>query len=246
MQKHYFIFIIIFSILTGCTGYVVENDAVYYRDWNEARGSGKRLLKGLDPKTFEVLENDDYGKDLNFVYYNGNPIAAADPKTFKLVAGLYAVDKIKAYYAGDSIEASSSNDFKIIDSYYSSDYKDIYYTTKPLHVCKIKSFKIFPNESNQWDYQRWTTDGCFYYFMNFKIPSEDYKNIFLFNGSAGIAKDKKWVYMMDRKINFDIEGNKILDTVDVATFTVTNYLDCRDKFGCINVYHGREDCNKSN
>ena len=80
--------------------------------------------------------------------------------------------------------------------------------------------------------------------MNFKIPSDDYKNLFLFKGSAGIAKDKKWVYMMDRKINFDEEGNKILDTVDAATFTVTNYLECKDKYGCINVYHGREDCNK--
>ena len=244
MTKHYHLFIFIVSILPACTGYVVENDGVYYRDWNEARGSGKRLLKKLDPKSFEVLDNNDYGKDINFVYYNGNPIAGADPGTFKFVGDLYAVDKFKAYYAGDSIESSSSNDFKIIDSYYSSDYKDIFYTTKPLHVCTINNLKIFKNENNESDYQRWATDGCFYYFMNFKIPSDDYKNLFLFKGSAGIAKDKKWVYFMDRKINFDEEGNKILDTVDAATFTVTNYLECKDKFGCINVYHGREDCNK--
>jgi hypothetical protein len=244
MKRLYYISIFILSIATGCTGYVVENDGVYYKDWNEARGSGKRLLKDLDPQTFEVLENDDYGKDKRFVYYQGNPINGADPITFKFVGDLYAIDKYRAYYAGDSIQSSSSNGFKIIDSYYSSDYKDIYYTTKPLHVCTPRDFKIFPNTNNESEYQRWATDGCYYYFMNFKIPSEDYKNVFLFKESAGFAKDKKWVYMMDRKINFDEEGNKILDTVDIATFTVTNYINCKDKFGCINPYHGREECDK--
>ncbi|MEZ4804716.1 MAG: DKNYY domain-containing protein [Bacteroidia bacterium] len=242
MIKYSHIALVILFILTGCSGYVVEDEGVYYKDWNEARGSSKRLLKDLDPKTFEVLDDDDYGKDFKFVYYHGNPIIGADPKTFKVVGDQYAIDKNRAYYAGLAIETSSSKGFKIIDSYYSCDNKDYYYTTKPLHVCSTKDFKIFPNPNNESEYQRWATDGCYYYYMNFKIPSDDYKNVTLFKGSHGFAKDKSWVYCMDRKINFDAEGNKIIDTVDVATFTVTNYLDCRDKFGCINPYHGREDC----
>ncbi len=199
-------------------------------------------MKDLDPGTFEVLGNNDYGKDIKYVYYKGNPISGADPATFKFVSDLYATDKFRAYYAGDSIQSSSNNEFKIIDSYYSSNYKDIYYTTKPLHVCSTKEFTIYPNPNNESEYQRWATDGCYYYFMNYKIPSDDYKNVILFKGSAGFAKDKKWVYKMDRKINFDEDGNKILDTVDVATFSVKNYIDCKDKFGCINPYHGRQEC----
>lgn len=90
--------------------------------------------------------------------------------------------------------------------------------------------------------ERWATDGCFYYFNQHKIPSDDYKNVYLYRGSAGFAKDRRWVYFRNRKINFDQDGQRILDTADVETFEVRGYLDCRDKFGCINPYHGREQC----
>lgn len=91
-------------------------------------------------------------------------------------------------------------------------------------------------------FERWSTDGCFYYFNNFKIPSNDYENIKFFIGSAGFAKDKRWVYYRDRKINYNGKGERIIDTVDVETFNVTNYLDCSDKFGCLNHVHGRKNC----
>ncbi|MFZ9956226.1 MAG: DKNYY domain-containing protein [Flavobacteriales bacterium] len=244
MTKRLYIFIISILSLTACNDYIVENDGVYYKDWNESRGFKKRLLKELDPETFETLDNDDYGKDSKLVYYKGNPIIGADALTFEFIGDLYATDKNRAYYAGKTIQNSSNKEFKIIDSYYSSDYKDIYYTTEPLHVSSVKNFKIFPNSNNDSEYQRWSTDGYHYFFMNFKIPSNDYKNIYLFKESAGFAKDRKWVYMMSRKLNFDDEGKKIIDTIDVATFRVNNYIDCEDKFGCINPYLGRQECNK--
>lgn len=228
--------------LTGCTGYNIEREGVYYKDWNEARGSAQTLLKDADPETFEILNNDDYGKDENLVFYQGTIIKGADPATFEFIDDLYAKDKFRAYYAGDSIESSSSKGFRIIDSYYSADDVDIFYTTKPLQVCKTKDFKIFDNKDKMNQSQRWETDGCYYYYMNFKIPSDDYKNVYLFKESAGFAKDKRWVYMGDRKINYNDDGKKIIDTVDVETFTVTNYIECRDKFGCINAFHGREKC----
>ena len=89
---------------------------------------------------------------------------------------------------------------------------------------------------------RWSTDGCFYYYNNVKTPSNDYQNIIIFKGSSGIAKDRKYVYLEDRNIYFNKEGKKILDTIDLETFTVIDNIRCKDKFGCINPYHGR-DCN---
>lgn len=237
------LFIILISIIFGaCNGYLVENGKVYYKSSNEAQGIVKRHLKNADASTFEILQNDDYARDKNFVFYQGNRVEGADPSTFEYVADLYAKDKNRAYYAGDSIESSSSKGFKIIDSYYSADNTDVYYTTKPLKVCSVSNFKIFENDNNRSKYQRWSTDGCFYYFMNFKIPSNDYINVQYLKETAGFAKDKMWVYFLDRKINYNDSGKQIIDTVDVASFTVTDYIDCKDKYGCINVFHGREEC----
>ncbi len=244
MRRPYSLFIFILLTLSGCTGYTIENDGIFYTEVNEAQGSVKRHLKEADFKTFAVLENEDYGKDKKLVFYKGNRIKGADPATFSFIADLYAKDKYRAYYAGDSIELSTSSGFRIIDSYYSADDKDIFYTTKPLHVCNAKNFKIFENKEKQNLYERWATDGCYYYFTNFKIPSENYKDVQILKESAGFAKDKNYVYMLNRKLNFNEEGEKIIDTIDAATFTVTNYLDCKDKFGCINPYLGREECNR--
>lgn len=58
-------------LLVGCTGYDVERDGVYYKSWNEASGSSKRLLREADPAIFQVLDDARYGKDERRVYYQG-------------------------------------------------------------------------------------------------------------------------------------------------------------------------------
>lgn len=227
--------------LASCTGYNIERDGVYYKTFDEEQGSGKRLIKDADPENFVILEYE-FGKDNQHVFYQGEIIPGANPSSFNPLTRLYATDKYRAYYAGDSIESSTSNGFEIIDEYYSKDKVDVFYTTKSLNVCSIDNFHIYSNKMEEDIRERWSTDGCFYYFNNFKIPSSDYENIAFFMGSAGLAKDKRWVYYRDRKLNYNEHGEKIIDTVDVATFNVTNYLDCSDKFGCINIYHGRKSC----
>lgn len=241
-NRFHLINLLILFCFCGCSGYVIEKDGVYYEDWNEARGRTKRLLKDLDPETFEVLENDAFGKDKNYVYLNGNPIIGADPKSFKVINDAFSVDDFRAYYYTDSIATSSSRGFKVIDDYFSADFKDVFYRNEPLGVCSVKDFKLLPKKEDDSHFESWSTDGCYFYFNNFKVPSDDYKNVHLFKGSAGFAKDNKWVYFQGRKINFNDSGIQILDTVDVQSFKVTDYTYCRDKFGCINPYHGRENC----
>lgn len=228
-------------ILIGCTGYNIERDGVYYKRFDEAQGPGKRLIKDADPESFVVLDYE-YGKDNKHVFYQGNIIPGADPSSFDPLTRLYAKDKFRAYYSGDSIASSTAMRFTIIDEYYSKDQTNVFYTTKALNVCSTDKFHIYPNEIEENKLDRWSTDGCFYYFNNFKVPSTDYPNIKFYKGSAGFAKDKQWVYYRDRKINYNEEGERIIDTVDVETFNVTDYIDCNDKFGCINVFHGRKNC----
>ncbi len=230
--------------LISCNKYEVEKEGVYYINWNEARGSQKTLLSEADPETFEILSQEEYGKDINWVYFQGAIIPGADAKSFEFIEDLYAKDKNRAYYGGDSIEGSSSKGFRVIDSYYSADFKDVYYTNKPLHVCGTQTFKIFENQNKENLYQRWSTDGCFYYFEHYKVPSTDYKDVYIFKESAGFAKDKEWVYLEGRKLNYNEQGVLIIDTIDSKSFMVTNYIECKDKFGCINPYLGRKACNE--
>ena len=225
-------------LLWNCVGYNVKKEGVYYDTFDEARGSGGFFIEEADPKTFETLEHE-YGKDKNAAYYQGRIIPGSDPLTFKVLTRLYAKDMFNGYYAGDSIAGSDGLTFRVIDDYFSSDRKDIFYTTMPLKVCSVVNFKIFENETKESDYERWATDGCSYFFNNYKIPSDDYENIFLFRGSAGFAKDTEWVYYRDLKINFNNEGKRILNA---ASFTIKGHLDCSNKYGCINVLHGRKDC----
>jgi hypothetical protein len=115
----------------------------------------------------------------------------------------------------------------------------------PLHVCSAEDFRfVFNDNSEQLQSYRWTTDGCFYFYMNFKAPSDDYANVIVYKNSGGLSKDKKCVYFLDHKLNFDIDGKKVVDTIDVASFKVSGFLECKDKWGCFNPYHGREDCVK--
>lgn len=132
--------------------------------------------------------------------------------------------------------------FGIKDEYYSPDGYDVFYTTDALHVCDTKNFRNVFNDNSEDAWDKWVTDGCFYYIKNYKIPYNDYSHIQLYKGSGGLAKDMQWVYFLNRKINFDDSNKRIIDTVDIASFSVTGYLHCRDKYGCINVYHGREKC----
>jgi hypothetical protein len=110
----------------------------------------------------------------------------------------------------------------------------------PLHVCSARDFKYVYTDDNGW--ARWTTDGCFYYYMNFKVPSDDFRHMTVYKNSGGLAKDRKWVYFLDHRINYNDSGRWVIDTVDVTSFVVTGFLECRDKYGCINPYHGREHC----
>lgn len=243
MTKSIFYLLAIFALLlTGCTGYEVKDDGVYYKSWNEGNGSSSMLMEDADANTFETLSDHIYGKDKNAVFYRGQKIPGADPNTFKLLEELYAVDKSRAYYAGDSIATSGSEGFEIIDAYYSKDRKNVYYETNPLNVCSVGNFRFVYTDKSEDSWERWTTDGCHYFMKNYKIPSDEYGNIKLFKGSAGIATDSRYVYFLDRNMYYDEDGKRVLDTIDLATFQVSNYIDCKDKYGCINVFHGREDC----
>ena len=228
--------------LVGCsTGYDNEGDAVYWKSWNEGSGSHKDRIDA-NPKTFEVLKFDKYAKDDKNVFYKGEIVEGADAATFEALYEFYARDKNNGYYGKDTVKGSSGKTFKVINGYYSTDGIDYFFMQDPLHMADPKNFKFVYGEG---DFECWTTDGKYYYYNNYKVPSEDYANLTIYEKSGGIAKDRHWVYFLDHKLNYDDSGRKVVDTIDVASFKVTGYIECRDKYGCFNVYHGRTECDDS-
>lgn len=234
---------ILFGLLTltfpGCsTGYKNEGDAVYYEHWNEGSGQHKNKIDA-DPNTFQILNFETYAKDDKSVFYQGEKIIGADAKTFEALGDFYAKDKNFGWYGKDTIKTSNGEAFKVINAYYSTDGIDVFYTTNPLKMSDPKNFKFVYGEGN---YQSWTTDGKYYYYNNYKVPSDDYENLKIYPESGGISNDRNWAYFLDHKLNYDTDGKWVVDTIDIATFKVTGYIECRDKYGCFNVYHGREKC----
>lgn len=227
--------------LFGCsTGYKNEGDAVYYEHWNEGSGQHKEKIDA-NPKTFNILKFDTYAKDNKFVFYQGEKIIGADAKTFEALGDYYARDKNFGWYGKDTIKNSNGRTFKVINAYYSTDDKDYFYETEPLNVVDPQNFKFVYGEG---DYECWATDGKYYYYNYYKVPSDDYKNLKIYPKSGGISNDRYWAYFLDHKLNYDIEGKRVVDTIDIATFLVTGYIECRDKYSCFNVYHGRKKCSE--
>jgi hypothetical protein len=77
-------------------------------------------------------------------------------------------------YGKDSIKNSNGKTFKVINAYYSTDGIDVFHKTDPLNMVDTKNFKFVYGEG---DWQSWTTDGKYYYYNNYKVPSNDYANV---------------------------------------------------------------------
>jgi len=238
--KHPFIItLLLFLVITGCsTGYENTGEAVYYNHWNEGSGQHHRQLDA-DPKTFRVLEFSSYAKDEKTVYYDGQAITGADAASFEALGDYYGKDNNFGWYGKDTIKTARGSSFSVINDHYSTDGFDVFFTTEPLHITEPKSFRFVAGEG---EYQSWTADGKNYFYLNYKIPSDDFAHVTIYPESGGLAKDLNRVYFLDHLLNYDITGQRVVDTIDAASFQVTGYMECRDKFGCINVYHGREAC----
>ena len=225
-----------FVFLSCSTGYENDGDAVYYEYWNEGSGQVSKKINA-NPKTFQKLQFYTYAKDNESVFYQGYKIVGADAKTFEALGEFYAKDKNFGWYKNDTIKTSEGKTFKVVNSYYSTDGHDYYYTTEPLKMVNLKDFKFVFGEGNS---ECWTTDGKFYYYQNYKVPTEDYENLKIYPESGGISNDRNWAYFLDHKLNYDMYGKWVVDTIDIATFKVTGFIECSDKYGSFNVYHGRD------
>jgi len=233
------IILLLLTFISCNSDYESKDGKIYYVFYSFGQGGwNERIVENADTNSFETIDSNEnlYGKDKSNVYYNNEIIPGADPKTFKYIKEGYAIDKNKAYYYKDSIENSSSKQFKVIDGYFSKDIKNVYFTTKPLNVCSVNNFD-FVYKDVQHNWSRWSTDGCFYYINDIKVPSNDYENIVVYKGSHGFSKDSKYVYYKNKKITYAKGFAKLLDTIDVKTLEFLGNKNFKDKHGCIVIHN---------
>ena len=220
--RKYLIFGILF--LTSCGGYKIENDKVYYIQYNEAQGRVKREI-GADKNTFRILDNENYAIDFTQVFYQGTLIDSADPKSFVPLSDYIAKDKNHGYYGGAIIETSDGKSFELIKDNFTRDKNDVYCDRKPLHSKHPKTFEIL-----EIGHGYWSCDSESYYYQDKRIPIKDYASFKILDEDCFFAKDKFQVY----------KGDKILEGVDAETFEFIEICIGRDKYGC---HNGQERCN---
>lgn len=80
-----------------------------------------RLIKGADPKTFEVISSDDtypwpYIKDQNAVYFGENKIDQADPQSFEVIYFTLARDNKHVFLEDKIIKDADPNSIEVLPS----------------------------------------------------------------------------------------------------------------------------------
>jgi hypothetical protein len=113
-----------------------DSTAVYWSD-------GSVLSE--DPEHFAIVSNEDhylFTKDGRTVHVNGNPIAGADPATFRVLSGAYAQDAGHVYYFADQIVDADAATFRTLEGPYAADALRVYWMGKPIDGAQAGTFRV--------------------------------------------------------------------------------------------------------
>ena len=98
-----------------------------------------------DPTDFAIVSNEDhylFTKDRRTVQVNGNPIAGADPASFRVVQGAYAQDDQRMFYFADEIVGADMTSFRAHEIRYASDTAHAYWMGKPIEGADPGTFRV--------------------------------------------------------------------------------------------------------
>ena len=182
-----------------------------------------KIIKNADKDTFEVMQNSNYSKDKNNIYYaeyNVVQLQDVDKNSFILVEDEdFSYDKKNVYYRGRKLNDISSNGFKVvrlvnrrnIPLNFLSDNKNIY-----------KLITVFDEETGELKSVKTAV---------VKNPKVDSKTFETFSYSGNYFRDKNNMYYENE---FYKMGLKKIAGADRNSFEVLNDEFSRDKN---NVYY---------
>ncbi|WP_264040420.1 DKNYY domain-containing protein [Mycolicibacterium hodleri] len=113
-----------------------DSDAVYWSDG--------RILSD-DPAHFRIVSDSDYylfTRDDRVVQVNGNPVAGADPATFRVLRGGYSRDDHGVFYFTDRIAAADPRTFDVLEGPFARDARHGYWMGKPVPDADGATFHV--------------------------------------------------------------------------------------------------------
>ena len=182
-----------------------------------------KIIKNADKDTFEVMENSDYSKDKNNVYYAGyNVVQLQDVDKNSFTIGEengFSYDKKNVYYAGRKLNDISSAGFKVtrlvnrpnLPVNFLNDNKNIY-----------KLIAVFDEETGELKSVKTAV---------VKNPKVDSKTFELFDYWKNYFRDKNNVYYENELYKM---GLKKIEGADRNSFEILNSEFSKDKN---NVYY---------
>ncbi len=176
-----FSFLVLIFLLPGCnSGYEKIDNQWSYITYDE--GAGKRIRNlQVDPKTFQVI-NNEYAKDDSNVFYKGRIINNADSKSFNVLKKGYSTDAQSVYLFHYQIINAVPDKFEIMDGLYSRDINNLYNGTLPLKIKSISNFKVI--EAND-KIQMISTKEFLKKFPSYSFIDSDKFKVVVYDNSVG-------------------------------------------------------------
>ena len=188
-------------VISGCdVGYKIDSGAPIYVTWDEGHGRREWPIKGADAATFQVLREDAFARDVSTAYYKWHAIPGANPKTFKPLTELYALDDKRVFFETHAIEGADPSTFTPLAVQWGRDKNDVYLQYSPKHVCDARTFELLD--------AGWQRDFKCAYHRGARLPNADPSTFTVL--SSFYAKDGKQVY----------SGSDVIAGADSATFSL--------------------------
>ena len=98
-----------------------------------------------DPEHFAVISNTNhylFTRDSDRVHVNGNPVAGADPRTFRVIGGAYAVDGVRAFYFDGAVAGADALSLRHLEGAYAADGRAAYWMGQVIDGADPVTFRV--------------------------------------------------------------------------------------------------------
>lgn len=216
--------------------YAVDDTSIYAL---VQRPTGHKYYKieNSDADTFEIIDTPRIkqylAKDRNNIYYHGNIVEGADPKSFELIPNTdFAKDNENLFFNNKMIKNSDPKTFELLDhESYAKDRNNIYHNGSIIEGADIKSFEFIkiadPKTFKLVEQGLYVKDINNVYFRRSIIENADPKSFELIRNTK-FGKDNKNVFY---------ETN-MLENADPKTFEVLELNPYAKDIN--NVYYGKK------
>lgn len=212
----------------------IKNDFKYYKIVNNIAYYKDKEIQGADILTFQELE-DEWAKDKNSVYLEGQKQSYLDPETIKIFPTVYVADKTNVWVYGTRYHMkviktdADPATFSTIGRGYGKDKNNIYYFEQKIINADTQSFSLLFKtkylSSGEFVSNWYAKDKNNAYYRSSLIPGADVKSFVSLGNSY--AKDNYRVYY----------GETILENADTNTFILAEEY-AKDKN---HVFYGGEE-----